>query len=105
VQDGLGNVLPADQVRSGELRNVGTDGRQLRLGFHVDAVAGQRIIYPIPTSPQLSWVAAHLYPQGTLICWADAASGDSPFGPCEQGDPIDGKRHSSLRLVLTPGTS
>jgi hypothetical protein len=100
MEDGLGNVIPAEQVRSGRLREVNTDGRRLQLSFHVDMLAGNRIIYPVPMSPQLDWVAAHLYPQGTMTCWADGASGDSAFAPCGQSETIDGKQHASLRLAL-----
>jgi hypothetical protein len=103
VQDGLGNVLPADQVRAARLTRVGTDGRRLRLTFHVEAVDGRRIVYPIPTSPQLGWVRARLYVgSGTVTCWGDAPSGTSAFGPCEnpQASEIDGTRHSNVRLEL-----
>jgi hypothetical protein len=103
VRDGLGNVLPADQVRSARLLNVGTDGRRIRLTFHVAAVDGRRIVYPIPKSPQLGWVRARLYvPTGTVTCWGDAPSGDSAFGACEtpQATEIDGTRHANVRLEL-----
>jgi len=104
VRDGLGNILPADQVRTGVLRDVGTDGRRLSLSFHVATVDGaQRIVFPIPRSPDLAWVQARVYPQGgTLTCWADGRSDGSAFGPCEspQGDVVDGALHTSVRLVV-----
>jgi hypothetical protein len=106
VRDGLGNILPAEQVRSGQLRSVGTDGRRLSLTFHVAKVGGdRRIVYPIPRSPDLIWVQARLYPQrGAVTCWADTPATGSVFRPCEspEGDVIDGSRHSSVRLVVQP---
>jgi hypothetical protein len=106
VRDGLGNTLPADQIRAGVLRDVGTDGRRLSLTFHVASVDGaQRIVYPIPRSPDLTWVQARVYPQGgKLTCWADGRSDRSAFGPCESpdGDVVDGARHNSVRLLVQP---
>jgi hypothetical protein len=104
VQDGLGNMLPPEEVRSARLTGVGTDGRRFRLTFHVAAISGRRIVYPIPTSPQLRWVRARLYvTAGTVACWGDAPSGASAFGPCESpgASEIDGTRHSTVRLELT----
>lgn len=106
IRDGLGNTLPADQVRSGLLRNVGTDGRRLSLSFHVAKVDGdRRVVYPIPRSPDLIWVQARVYPQrGAVTCWADTRVAGSAFGPCEssEGDVIDGSRHAAIRLVIQP---
>jgi hypothetical protein len=106
VRDGLGNTLPADQIRAGVLRDVGTDGRRLSLTFHVASIDGtQRIVYPIPRSPDLTWVQARVYPQGGKVtCWADGRSGGSAFGPCESpdGDVVDGARHTSVRLLVQP---
>jgi hypothetical protein len=106
VQDGLGNVMPADQVRSAHLLDVGTDGRRLRLTFHVASVDGRRVVYPIPRSEQLGWVRARLYVStGTVTCWGDAPSGDSAYGPCVSPQPseIDGTKHADVRLELTAG--
>jgi hypothetical protein len=108
VRDGLGNMLPPEQVRSGHLTGVGTDGRRVRLTFHVAAIGGHRIVYPIPTSPQLGWVRARLYvTAGTVTCWGDAPSGNSAFGPCEspQASEIDGTRHATVRLELEAPTA
>lgn len=105
VQDGLGTVLPAEQVRSGRLLAVGTDGRRLRLSFHVSSVEGNRVIYPIPRSADLTWVQARVYPQGvTVTCWADKGSENPAYAPCEnpQGEVIDGGRHSTVRLLIQP---
>jgi hypothetical protein len=108
VQDGLGNIMPADQVRAGKLRGVATDGRRLRLSYHVSIAGSTRVVYPIPSSPDLAWARAQVYVQrSTLTCWADAPSGDSAFGPCEQsqGEVIDGTRHAAVRLVVRPATA
>jgi hypothetical protein len=106
VRDGLGNTLPAEQVRTGVLRDVGTDGRRLSLSFHVASVDGaQRVVYPIPQSPDLTWVKARVYPEGgKLTCWADGRTEGSAFGPCEspQGDVVEGARHTAVRLVIQP---
>jgi hypothetical protein len=107
VTDGLGNIMPAEQVRSGRLRGVGTDGRRLQLSFHVASVGNQRrIVYPIPQSPDLTWVLARLYPQDADVsCWADSSSGGgSAFTTCEnpKGDEIDGSKHTTVRLVVQP---
>jgi hypothetical protein len=115
LKDGLGNTFPADQVRSGRLRGVGTDGRRLSLSFHAGSVGSRRVVYPVPRSEDITWVRARVYAQTeTVMCWADGRrpdgrSAESPsersaFTPCEHqaGEEIDGSRHSSIRLELRP---
>jgi hypothetical protein len=104
VQDGLGTTMPADQVRTAHLLSVGTDGRRIRLAFHVAAVGGRRIVYPIPQSPALRWVHARLYVQtGTVLCWGNRPAGGTVFSPCQCPAPgeVDGTRHDTIRLELT----
>lgn len=105
VQDGLGNVLSAEQVRSGYF-GVRTDGRRLQLTFHVASVSGRRIVYPIPRSGELSWLTARVYAtRGTVSCSGDSPRGARTFVPCsgwQQGE-IHGSRHSRLRLELMAG--
>jgi hypothetical protein len=65
----------------------------------------RRVVYPIPRSPDLTWVQARVYPQrGTVTCWADTDAEGSAFGPCEipQGEAIDGSHHSMVRLMIQP---
>jgi hypothetical protein len=106
VTDTFGTVMPADQVRSARLTAVATNGQRLRLSFHVAAVDGHRVVYPIPRIEGLAWVRARLYVlTGRVACWAngadDAQTGRFRHCPGGTTDQIDGGAHTALRLELT----
>lgn len=105
VTDGFGSAMPPQQVRDARLADVRTDGRRLRLSYHVAAIDGRRIVYPIPRTPRISWISARLYLSGgTVSCWGTASSsGEGTFSPCTTSGPdlIDGSERSVLRLELT----
>jgi hypothetical protein len=106
ARDGSGAVLPADQTAAGRLRSVRTDGATVRLSFHVQAVDGRRVVYPVPGSDQLSWQTVHVGPAETgATCLTNEAASDitAPvFKPCvlTGADTIDGRRNGVVRLEL-----
>jgi hypothetical protein len=107
VRDSFGSLLPPDQVRAARLVAVPTDGRRLRLTFHVATVNGQRIFYPIPRLSGVTWNWARLYLQtGRITCWANGSDEKqrNSYRRCPGGespDRVDGGGHSALRLELS----
>jgi hypothetical protein len=105
VTDGFGTHMPAQQVRAAHLAEVRTDGRRLRLAFHVAAIDGRRVIYPILRTSKIAWISTRLYVSGaTVNCWGNASGSNSErrFVPCTMSGPdlVDGTEHSLLRLEL-----
>jgi hypothetical protein len=105
VTDGFGSEMPPQQVRDARLSEVRTDGRRLRLTYHVAAIDGRRIVYPILRTSRITWISARLYVSGGKVnCWGTpSASGAGAFTPCTTSGPdlIDGAKQSVLRLELT----
>jgi hypothetical protein len=106
-RDGSGAVLPADQTAAGRLHAVRTDGTAVQLSFHVQAVHGHRVVYPVPGSERLSWQTVHVVALAAsgAVCLTDAATSDvtAPvFKPCvlSRTDTIDGRHNGVVRLEL-----
>ncbi|MDQ1289805.1 MAG: hypothetical protein QG622_3371 [Actinomycetota bacterium] len=103
VTDGLGTPMPAEEVRAGRLTDVRTDGHELKMIFHVRAVDGRRIVYPIPVSEDLSWTSLRYSMTGaTATCLADTSGDTRTFAPCAEGTTgeVDGKNHTQVRLEI-----
>jgi hypothetical protein len=101
VVDGLGTAMPAEEIRAGQLSDVRTDGRQVRLSFHVKAVDGRRVVYPVPVSGDMSWTLARYYTEkGSIVCHMDSPRDTRTFTSCPQGarGEVDGRAHSQIRL-------
>ena len=105
VTDGFGSEMPPQQVRDAALAEVRTDGRRLRLAFHVAAIDGRRIVYPILRTSRITWISARLYVSGgTVTCWGNTPGGpENSLRPCATTGPdlVDGSQHQLLRLELT----
>ena len=106
ARDGAGALLPADQTAAGRLHAVRTDGATARLTFHVQAVGGRRVVYPVPGSDLTSWQAVHVALSASgVTCLTNEAASDvtAPvFKPCvlSRADTIDGRRNGVVRLEL-----
>ena len=106
ARDGSGAALPPDQAAAGRLRAVRTDPTAVRLSFHVQAVHGRRVVYPVPGSDRLSWQTVHVaLAAAGATCLTDEAASDvtAPvFRSCalSRADTIDGRHNGVVRLEL-----
>jgi hypothetical protein len=98
VRDGRGRPVPASNGRY----TVPTDGRVVRLSFHVDAVRGRRIVYPVPGMTATGWQTVRIPARPRCATSYGANQTDPPvFTPCTpSGTLLDSAHHDWIRLEL-----
>lgn len=102
ARDGQDRALPAEQTARRRLQ-VPTDGQVARVSFHVAAVQGRRVVYPVPGSSVTTWQTVRL-PSPGMQCLTENATTDPhdlQFDPCPAGSTLDA-RHltNTIRLEL-----